>query len=821
MTIAISIIVILLLLLVALIGGFYVYIYYFRIQRPVPTLTGDAPLPGLDADVEILRDKHAVPHIYAQGEADVWRAQGYIHAQERFWQMEQARRTAYGTLAEIFGAAALDADRFSRIIGLRMAAEAEAAALDDATRQVTSWYAEGVNAYLEAHAGRVAAELSLLRVEPAPWTVTDTVAVLKVFAWGQCLNWESELTRLRLALAVGPIRAAELEPDAPASTPIVLEGMGSAEVTRMLHTAGLMLNQYEQLKQWLGVVGEGQGSNSWVVAPARSVTRQALLAADPHQPLQIPGLWYENALHSADGALDVAGASLPGVPGVFIGHNAAVAWGVTNALVDVQDLCLERLHPEKRGVFAVPGGWEPARVRTEEIAVRRGATHVEKVVHTRNGPLITGLLQDADDAAQMQLLPLSLRWTGQEPGTTLRALLRLNKAGDWDAFDAALADWCEPPVNVTYADTDGHIGYAMAGRVPLRSDANLGLIPAPGWSDDAAWTRLIPHAELPKLRDPASGVIVTANNKMVGDDYPYFLGVEFMPGWRAARIEEMLGKKARHTLRDMEEIQLDVRSKYAEALAPWIGLVDSDDPWEKTALNAMRTWSYHMEPDSTAALVFHYTVLELLQMVFGDKVGAARDGFLGETISPLFPTNGFMSRAELRLLQLIDEHETSVWYADAATDTPRTRDELLQQAFTRAVRTIRATVGDSARKWDWGRSHQIRYVHPLGSARFLRGFFNRGPFPIGGDGTTPLQTRHAPRLPLGLVQITPSYRQLVDVGNWDRGMSVTTAGQSGHPFSDHYDDQMTMFREGVYHRMPWSRAAVDEAAVYRMRLVRG
>lgn len=418
----------------------------------------------------------------------------------------------------------------------------------------------------------------------------------------------------------------------------------------------------------------------------------------------------------------------------------------------------------------------------------------------------------------MRLLPLALRWTGQEPGTTLRSLLRLNRAHTWEAFDGALAEWCEPPVNVTYADNDGHIGYAMAGRVPQRSDANLGLIPAPGWTDDAQWSRMIPPAELPKVYDPTSGLIVTANNKMVGDEYPYFLGVEFMPGWRAARIEEMLRKKERHGLRDMEEIQLDVRSKYAEALAPWLALVDSDDPWEKAGINALRTWNYHMEPDSTAALVFHYALLELLEMVFGDKVGAARDGFMGETISPLFPTNGFMSRAELRLLQLIEEHEESVWYTDTASETPRTRDELLSQALTRAVRAVRATVGDSARKWDWGRSHQIRYVHPMGSARFLRGFFNRGPFPIGGDGTTPLQTRHAPRLPLGLVQITPSYRQIYDVGNWDQGRTVTTAGQSGHPLSDHYDDQMTMFREGVYHAMPWTRAAVDAATIYRMRL---
>ncbi|MEZ4583443.1 MAG: penicillin acylase family protein [Caldilineaceae bacterium] len=518
-------------------------------------------------------------------------------------------------------------------------------------------------------------------------------------------------------------------------------------------------------------------------------------------------------------ALDVAGASLPGVPGVFIGHNAAVAWGVTNALVDVQDLCLERLHPEKRGVLPCPAAGNPpasAPRRSPSAApptwrrsstAQRPAHHRAVAGRGRRGPNATAAPLSAldrpgagDDAARAAA-PQQGRRLGRlrrGVGRLVRAARQRDLRRHRRPHRLCHGRACAPPQR---RQPGPH------PRARLERRRRVDALDPPRRTAQAARSGVGRH----RHRQQQNG----------GRRLPHFLGVEFMPGWRAARIEEMLGKRARHALRDMEEIQLDVRSKYAEALAPWIGLVDSDDPWEKTALNAMRTWSYHMEPDSTAALVFHYTVLELLQMVFGDKVGAARDGFLGETISPLFPTNGFMSRAELRLLQLIDEHETSVWYADAATDTPRTRDELLQQAFTRAVRTIRATVGDSARKWDWGRSHQIRYVHPLGSARFLRGFFNRGPFPIGGDGTTPLQTRHAPRLPLGLVQITPSYRQLVDVGNWDRGMSVTTAGQSGHPFSDHYDDQMTMFREGVYHRMPWSRAAVDEAAVYRMRLVRG
>ena len=806
-----------LILIVALGGGLFFLVYWNMIQRPVPKLTGEQRLPGLSDTVEIVRDKHAIPHVYGKSDADILRAQGYLHAQERFWQMEQARRTAQGTLAEIFGSPALEADRFSRVIGFQRAAEAEAAALDDDTQQALTWYAAGVNAYLQANPGKVAAEVNLLRYTPELWTPADTVAVYKVFAWGQSINWESELTRLRLLDQLGPIRAAELEPDLPAGTPIILEAAGSADVTRMVHAAGLLLNQYEEVKQWFGVLGEGQGSNSWAVAAKRTLNGRALLCSDPHLPLQIPGIWYENALHG--GSFAVSGVSLPGVPGILMGHNASIAWGLTNALVDVQDLFAERAAQGEPGHFVYADTTEAAHVQQETIVVRRKSQpHVEQVIRGRHGPIITGLLADSADSARLDAAHLALCWSGHTPGTTIRAILGLNRATDWVSFNHALDDWCDAPQNVTYADVDGHIGYRLAGRIPRRAQ-NLGLLPTPGWLAGGTWRDWIPVDELPRCYNPESGIIVTANNKMVGDDYPYFLGIEFMAGWRAARIEEMLRKKARHSIRDMEEIQLDTESKFAHELAPWLGTLYSDDPWEKFALNALRTWNYRMDTDSAAALVFHYTLLHLLEKTFGDKVGVAREGFLGTTISPIFPSNGFMSRAELRLAQLINEHEESIWYTDVKRGQTRTRTALLQEALTDAVRYIRKTVGDSTLKWDWGRSHQIRYVHSMGSANFLRGFFNRGPFPIGGDGTTPLQTRHALHLPLELVQITPSCRLIVEVGNWDSAEAVLTSGQSGHPLSDHYDDQIAMYREGVYHRMPWSDDAVEEAAVYRMRLV--
>ncbi len=811
----ISIILSIIVALIALGGLAFLYFYWWLVQRPAPKIDGKLTLPILDAPVEVLRDKHGVPHIYAQSQADLFRAQGFTHAQDRMWQMEQNRRLAHGTMAELFGEAALQIDRYSRIVGFGRAAQAELETLDPESLQLLTWYADGVNAYLTLRKGRVAAEFNLLRRQPDPWTPLDTLAYSKMMAWSLSVNWEGELTRLQMLQEMDPTLAADLEPDYPADNPIILEA-GSGDAMRLQSTAGLLLVQYEELKQWIGPQGAGLGSNSWAVAPARSLNGRPLLNNDPHLPVTMPSIWYENHLSCSN--YEVSGVSFLGAPGVVIGHNQEVAWGLTNGFPDVQDLYIERAHPNDSTRFEFRGEWEQAQVIPEEIRIKgRSQPFIEEVIVTRHGPLINRLAETSDPPVAPQTLPLALRWTGHDPGHSIRAIFKINQAQNGTELDAALADWSAPPQNFVWADSGGNIGYVMAGAVPIRAKG-LGLVPAPGWSGDHEWIGMIPHAELPRLVNPASGVIVTANNKMVGDDYPHWLGAEFFPGWRARRIEELLAEKEKHTIRDMERIQFDNTSAFARALTPWITMLYSDDPWERSALAALRHWTHDMDKAGEAGLVFHYTLLHLLDLVYGDKLGAAHQGFMGGSISPLFIINGFMHRAETRLLELLQSQEQSRWYADAKTGRDRSRDELLQEAFTRAVKAIRKDVADTSLKWHWGRMHQIRYAHPLGSVKLFSGIFDRGPFPVHGDGTTPNQTSYAPSLPPGLVQIVASYRQLYEVGAWDRAMTVTTSGQSGHPLSPNYDDQMAMWREGVYHNMPWSREAVEKGTASRLRL---
>jgi penicillin G amidase len=820
----VPIIVLIVLFLLALVAsGLFLYVYWWQIQRPSPKLEGKVHLRGLQQPVEVLRDKHGVPHVYALNEADLWRAQGWLHAQDRLWQMEQARRIASGRLAEIFGAPALDADRFCRIIGFRRAAERELAQLDGAAHQVLEWYSAGINAYIEAHPGRLAAEINLLRVRVDPWTPLDTLACAKATAWSMSVNWESELTRLRLLQELDPYTAADLDPDYPNKNPIILEGVGSETKERLLSTAGLLLHQYDSVRAWLGG-SEGQGSNSWVVAPKHSLNRRPLLCADPHLNVHLPGPVYE--MHLSCPSLEISGATFPGQPSIVMGHNHAIAWGTANSLVDTQDLFIERPHPGEPDLFAYGDGWEPAQVLEETIQVRRSDPHVERVVITRHGPIITGFLRADTTAGRTPAqppatVPLALRWSGHEPGQTLSASLALARAADWPAFTTALAGWATPVLAFTFADSRGNIGYTLAGRIPQRT-ANLGLVPASGWDPAYEWGAPIPVADLPQLYNPPSGKIVVANNKPAGDDYAHFLGVEFDPGWRAARIEELLAEKDRHTIRDMEEMQQDTFSKFAQALTPWFALLRSEDPWEKTALQFLRKWNFRMETDSQAALCFHYILAHLMQMVWGDKLRASYEGFLGVAGTPLFPLHGFRLRAETKLLDLLNSYEESFWYADIASARQRSRDELLQEALVRAMKSIRQVHGDSSLRWAWGRTHQVRFAHPLGRARLVGHFFDRGPLPVGGDATTPLQTRTdarpETRLPPGLVTTIPVYRQIYEVGTWDRAESVLAGGQSGHPLSRLYDDQVMMWREGVYHPTPWTRTAVEKVAAYKLLL---
>ncbi|MCC7352995.1 MAG: penicillin acylase family protein [Anaerolineae bacterium] len=792
------ILLILLSILALLLAGLYAYVF----RRPLAQHSGTLSGRGLQNPVEVIRDRWGVPHIYAHDLPDLLFAQGYTHAQDRLWQMEFQRRAASGRLAEIFGRIALDADRFTRTLGFRRTAKTEADALDGETRSLLAAYCQGVNVFMESHRGRLPAEFTLLGIKPEPWTPEDTIVWTKLMGWNLSANWEAELVRAQLVAHLGPYRAAELEPNYPQDNPTI-----APPGLHALDASALLLEHYERAKEWLGPTGAPLGSNNWVLDGQKSATGKPLLANDPHLAVAMPGIWYENHLVAGDFA--VTGVSLPGVPFVVIGHNERVGWGMTATLPDNQDLFVERFDPSNPTLYQFRGDWEAARIYREVIRIRSETAPLTlEVRETRHGPVISDVVKSP--------VPLALSWTGFSPQQSLRAALRLNAARTTGEARAALSGWGVPVMNFVFADVGGNVGYEMAGAVPVRA-CGQGLVPAPGWTGEYEWAGILPNVELLRLDNPPEHFIATANNRVVGDSYPHFLTIEWSPGYRARRIVEMLSVKRRLTLADCQQMQLDVTSILGQEIAPYFTALEPTGHWERIALRALRGWDYRLDTESVGGAIYELCLVHLLDLVFAQKLGPLGEPFLGAGVSPLSPVSGLMGRAVVRLVELLSQ-ESSPWFADAATGRERTRDEVLAEALRRAVRTLRETVGDEPRRWQWGRLHQVQFVHPLGTLRLFRSVFSRGPYPLGGDSETVNQAGYRLRPPIGMVHVFASYRQVLDFAAWDRSVAVHTTGQSGQPGHPHYADQLAMWREGEYHPMLWSRARIEENAEARLRL---
>ncbi|HEV2473128.1 MAG TPA: penicillin acylase family protein, partial [Chthonomonadales bacterium] len=536
--------------LTGLAGG----VYSMLLRRPLPKIKGKLHVQGLHEPVEVITDRYGVPHIYAGNEDDLFFAQGYVHAQERLWQMEFNRRLGSGRLSELFGAVALDVDRFCRRLGMHRAAAAEVERMAEQSRRILAAYAHGVNAFIQRNRRNLPIEFTLLRFKPAPWRTSDSIQWAKMMGWGEGSNWETEIIRARIVAKIGAERAARLEAGYDPGHPLIIPpGVAYKGINLG------MLEQYEAIKQLSGF-GLLGASNSWVVDGSMTVTGSPILCNDPHLGQAAPSIWYE--CHLVAGAIDVTGASFPGTPGIVIGHNQYIAWGLTNAVSDVEDLYIEKFHPQNPYQYEYQGKWEEAQVIREEIKVKGSkAPVIEEVRITRHGPILTSIPSATDDTSAEQdranagtaEFPLALRWTGLEQCNIIAAVQKMNRASNWEEFRDALREWDVPPQNIIYADREGNIGYVMAGAVPIRARGQS-LLPSPGWTGEYEWTGFIPFDALPQMHNPQQHFIVTANNRVVNDEYPYYITNEWLNGYRAQRIRDLLTGKAagqKLTLADM------------------------------------------------------------------------------------------------------------------------------------------------------------------------------------------------------------------------------------------------------------------------------
>ncbi|WP_435193452.1 penicillin acylase family protein [Streptomyces sp. NRRL F-5630] len=911
------------------------------VRASYPQASGTLQLKGLSGKVEVRRDGYGIPQIYADSDADLFMAQGYVQAQDRFWEMDVRRHTTSGRLSEMFGDGQVDTDAFLRTLGWRDVAQKEYdTKLSAATKRSLDAYTKGVNAYLAGKDGKdISLEYAALGFtndyKPQKWDAVDSVAWLKAMAWDLRGNMQDEIDRSLMSSRLSAKQIKDLYPAYPyeKNAPIIQGGgvdpvtgkydpdykgspagtgtgvgdgtsMGTGTGTGGTGTGGTgtggtgtgtsadgtgtgagtstgtgtsagagtqgsfgstdaqaisdkltgVYDALDRVPDLLGPSGNGIGSNSWVVSGKYTTTNKPLLANDPHLAPQLPSVWYQMGLHcrtvSAKCQYDVSGYTFSGMPGVIIGHNGDISWGMTNLGADVTDLYLEKVTSDG---YQVDGKIKKFKSRKETIKVAGGTSKVITVRETDNGPLIS----DRDDeltkvgkkAPVASAAPdrgdgygVSLRWTALDPGRSMDAVFALDKAKDFKEFRSAAALFEVPSQNLIYADTEGHIGYQAPGRIPVRAKGDDGSLPAPGWDSRYSWQGWIKQDELPWEYDPARGYIVTANQAVVDkDNYPYELTSDWGYGTRSQRITDLIKSKIKDggkiSTDDMTSMQRDNSSEIARLLTPYLLKIDVKDPYVREAQKLLEGWDYTQEPDSAAAAYFNGVWRNILILAFGQKLPKevrVKDECLN--VEPAGTTGPVDEDTRVRecgqrdadsaqpdggdrwyevVRKLVKEPESEWWSSpktrkDKATAT---RDGLFARAMKDARWELTAKLGKDIDTWSWGRLHQLTLKNQtLGTEGpgFLQRMLNRGPYKLGGGEAAVDATGWNAAGGYDVVWV-PSMRMIVNLADLDKSRWINLTGASGHAYSAHYTDQTEKWTDGE--TLPWaySDAAVKKA----------
>ena len=828
------------------------------VRASFPVTSGTLTVAGLKAPVTVIRDDLGIPQIYAESLEDLFAAQGYAHAQDRFWEMDVRRHITAGRLSEMFGESQVTTDSFLRTLGWRRVAEEELPMLSARSRRILDSYAIGVNAYLAEHRG---AELSLEYAvlglqnpdyQPEPWTPADSVSWLKALAWDLRGNMEDEIYRSIMSASVGVEETEKLFPPYPFAEhrPIVTTGAvvngvfdaGREPVGGVKGTSAHVPSQAvpalerlrastDSLTRWLGPTGPGIGSNSWALAGDKTESGKPLLANDPHLAPMMPSIWYQAGLHcteqTADCNYDVAGWTMAGLPGIFIGHNDTIAWGFTNLGPDVTDLVLEKLDGD---TYLVDGAAVPFTTRDEIIKVAGGQPVAITVRETIDGPIVSdvagidtyeavgadapvpapGSAADPDAPARGRSYGVALRWTALQPAPTFDAFDLLNTARTWEEFRTAATKLSVPAQNLLYADTSGNIGYQAPGRIPIRKGYD-GKWPVPGWDSAYQWQGTLAFESLPSVLNPTEGWIVTANQAVIGPPYPFFLTDDWAYGARSQRIvdliEEGTAGGARMTAERMREIQMDAHNELGAFLAPKLVELPASE-LTAPAVALLKGWDAQQAADSAPAAYFNAVWRQLVHRMFD----AAADEEL------IYASGG---DRYWQVIENIWDTPGDFWWDDKTISGTQTRDETLQAAMAAATVELTDLQGDDPSAWSWGALHTLELENQtLGTSGIgpIEWLFNRGPVETGGGESTVDATGWTPKNGY-TVDWVPSMRQVIDLADFDASTWVNLTGASGHAFNAHYDDQLEAWRTGTQYPWAFSRNQVELSAADTLVLV--
>lgn len=774
---------------------------YIAARMSLPDYDGRAALDGLSGEVTIVRDENAIPHIYAESDADAYFALGYVHAQDRLFQMEMMRRIGQGRLSEVrfIGRSGLRMDRFMRTMGFYRMAEQDYRDAPPAGKRVLDAYAAGVNAFLETRDGLLPPEFLLLGIDPEPWRPADSLVWGRLMAVQLSTNWRNELLRMRLIEAVGETRMRALWPDYPQDGVVTIQ---------QWREAGLGPRFGERLERlWAALphdmIGNG-ASNAWAVHGRLTDSGRPILANDPHLGMSAPTLWYFARIKTP--TLDVTGVTVPGVPLHVLGHNGRVAWGFTTTYIDTDDLFLERVDPGDPNRYLTPDGPRAFETRRETIEISGGES-VEIVIRsTRHGPVVSDLAEDRlmPDLPEGHVLALAAPWL-RAGDRTAQALYDMNRAEDAAAFTEALRNFETPLQNILYADVNGTIAHYVPGLIPVRRNGD-GFMPGIGWTGDHDWTGYIPFEERPHVINPRRGFIVNSNNRIVNDDYPYFLSHEWGDRFRAARVTDLLRTGTRpHTLDASASIQADHVSLMAREMLSLMTRTEMETEDSRRAVEMLRAWDGAMDRRRPEPLIFAAWLAALNARLYADELGGLSDRYLGQ-------------RADV-VRAILTRHQG--WCDDITTEDVREDCAAqIRAALDHALRTLRGRYGDRMGDWRWGEAHRLDAENRvLGFIPGLRELANLSIETDGGTNTVNKASYNIRSERPFAQQAGPGYRALFDLADLSRSRYILSTGQSGHFLSPHYGDMLERWRDVEYFRVAPTLEGARGNAVGTLTLV--
>ncbi len=759
---------------------------YWTLLSPVPDYSGELDVEGITSEVKIYRDQFAVPYIFASDEKDAAFALGFLHAQERLFQMDLLRRAGEGRLSEVFGSRALPFDKMFRTIGIYKSVIDSFDKLNPMTKRFLYTYSAGVNEYLKQAKGKYPVEFDVLGYDPYPWKPEHSLIISKMMAWLLNFSWWSDVSFAHLIQKLGAEKVKEILPDFPENEPTIIPFSVnySAVTNEFVKTDKLF-------RRFIGFDGTHLGSNNWVVDGKHSISGKPIIANDPHLPLQAPATWYVAVIRSKD--WHCSGFTLPGMPGIVIGKNQNISWVVTNVMADDSDFYIERLDSLKTK-YLFNGKWRDLEIMKDTITVKDSSSVEIEIKKTHRGPIISDIHPYNILFPNVYQNPtvLSMRWTGLEFSDEPFAILSVSKAANWNEFREALRYFNSPGQNFVYADKEGNIGYICAAKLPIRKNQSPTIV-SDGTTDMYDWIGYVPYDEMPKLYNPPQGFIASANNKTI-ENFRYHISNIWEPSSRIKRITELLKSKKNHSVEDFKKYQNDFYSHYAKSITKYVvdafKNINYHDDNLRLAVELLRKWDYRMDLNSQIPSIYAVFLQYLIKNIFEDEMGQE---LLEEYI--------FLSNVPYRTVERLLIENNSSWFDDIRTEQKERRDDIIRKSLVSAVTQLENDLGKNIAMWQWGEIHKVTFKHIFhGASSWLDQLIDLGPYKVGGDGTTIFLGEYSFTSPFD-VDVGPSMRYIFDFSKPDEFEFILTTGQSGYFMSDHYKDMTEMWLKGKYFRV--------------------